>query len=482
MNKKLSLSRRDLLKYSAATLAISATGLGSFSFASNKRSAVVIGAGIAGLSTAYELKKAGFEVIVMEKWDFVGGRMRDAKMGPIYLMPHALGVLQGTKEIHNLAEEVGIANDFSGEAEADFDYLNNGVGTYAHSLRFNYDDVSKIPGLTTETIRTLPKLRDDLLSIKQKVDPSFISTGAYLDNETVGQYFNRILGQQAANQVLDYWVDPFLAAWGWTRNETTSIAVTSWMAHGQGTKTPRAGIGVLTRKLGELVPLSLSTTVRYITPPDIDGRHTVHYLTKDFERKSITPDIVVCATEGKFIPEIIQGMDDTHLKFFSSIDFSKAISVQWALMDDASPKEILGEAYTQTHPDPVKRRIAAWYLIPKGLDHPENPARLAVALRRSEVSEWQRSGLSQAEYSLRLLKQVYPEFNEAKITNTVVTGCDDLVHMPKGFVKDMSKILSEQNRVKHGLYFAGEYLAGAHTAAACASGRNTARTIINHWS
>jgi hypothetical protein len=34
---------------------------------------------------------------------------------------------------------------------------------------------------------------------------------------------------------------------------------------------------------------------------------------------------------------------------------------------------------------------------------------------------------------------------------------------------------------KRGLYFAGEYVAGAHTGAACASGRSIARLIKQHW-
>ena len=41
----------------------------------------------------------------------------------------------------------------------------------------------------------------------------------------------------------------------------------------------------------------------------------------------------------------------------------------------------------------------------------------------------------------------------------------------------MAAVLREQEREKHGLYFAGEYLAGTHTGAAWASGRTIARTI-----
>ncbi|CAI8894702.1 FAD-dependent oxidoreductase [Pseudomonas serbica] len=482
MSKDIRISRRDTLKLGGAALALAATGFNPFAFASDKKSAVVIGAGIAGLSAAYDLKQAGYDVVVMEKWDFIGGRMRDAKMGPLLLMPHALGVLQNTNEIHSLAKEVGIAHEFSGDADADAYVMNNGIGSYPISLKFNLDEISKIPGFTKETVASLPKLQWELEKVKSEIDPSLVATGAAWDHETVGQFFVRVLGKEEAEQFMDSWLDPFLAAWGWTRYETSCVPVIAWMAHGYGTKTPRGGIGVLTRKLGEMLPVSLSTTVRYITPPGKDGRHTIHYLTSELERKSVSPDIVICATEGKFIPELVQGLDKDQLDFFRGIDFTKSVSVRYVLADDAAPKDYIGDAYTKSHPDPIKSRIWFWSVNPKGTDYPENPASISMVLQRSEVAGWQRSGLSQPDYCLPLLKSVYPDLNEAKIDSIVTTGCDDLVHMQPGYVKKIAKILAEQESKKRGLYFIGEYMAGAHTAAACASGRSTARTIIKHWS
>ncbi len=46
---------------------------------------VVLGAGLAGLATAYELRRAGVEVTVLEKEDWVGGMARSWKTGPYWL-------------------------------------------------------------------------------------------------------------------------------------------------------------------------------------------------------------------------------------------------------------------------------------------------------------------------------------------------------------------------------------------------------------
>jgi len=64
----------------------------------------------------------------------------------------------------------------------------------------------------------------------------------------------------------------------------------------------------LPRKLGSLLPVQNNTTVRYISPPDSSGRHTVHYLDTNLQRRSVTPDVVVCAVEGKDLDRLVQGM------------------------------------------------------------------------------------------------------------------------------------------------------------------------------
>jgi len=60
-------------------------------------------------------------------------------------------------------------------------------------------------------------------------------------------------------------------------------------------------------------------------------------------------------------------------------------------------------------------------------------------------------------------------------------SCDDLCYMAIGYVTRIFEVLQEQRKQRNGLYFAGEYVAGAHTAAACASGRDVAKLIAKHW-
>jgi NADPH-dependent 2,4-dienoyl-CoA reductase/sulfur reductase-like enzyme len=74
------MHRRDALKLLGLLLLGSSSstycgGSGSGTSMSSKRQTVVIGAGLAGLSAARELRKNGHEVVVLEARDRVGGRI-----------------------------------------------------------------------------------------------------------------------------------------------------------------------------------------------------------------------------------------------------------------------------------------------------------------------------------------------------------------------------------------------------------------------
>ncbi|MEE9166164.1 MAG: FAD-dependent oxidoreductase [Candidatus Neomarinimicrobiota bacterium] len=75
------ISRREFIRTagSGASLAIVAPGGLAKAFSSapeSSRHVIVIGAGLAGLSCAYELDRAGFDVTVLEARTYSGGRVR----------------------------------------------------------------------------------------------------------------------------------------------------------------------------------------------------------------------------------------------------------------------------------------------------------------------------------------------------------------------------------------------------------------------
>ena len=77
-----------------------------------RKDVVVIGAGISGLVCAYRLKSLGFDVLLLEKSDRVGGVMQTEIIDG-YQIERGPNSSQGTEELLALVEELGITSELA---------------------------------------------------------------------------------------------------------------------------------------------------------------------------------------------------------------------------------------------------------------------------------------------------------------------------------------------------------------------------------
>ncbi len=472
------MRRREVLKAAGGLTGVALLS-GARVRANTRPTALVVGSGIAGLSAAYDLLQAGFHVSIMEKESIPGGRMVNTWVGPRYLNQHAGGVLTAYREMFALGDEVGV--NLHGDIPYDESLIDNGHGLYNHALRFHFTEVMNVPGLSEETKQKLPQLVPDLARYRSEVDPCYIVTGVDYDVESLEGYFKRVLGKEAGQEIIDYWIDPVCDAWGSLPEMSTCVANLSWLAQQDAEfNIPHDGIGVLTRRLAELVDIRYDTTVMRIGGADAHGRHRVHYLTAEGDRQSVAADIVVCAVEGKYVPHLLEEQSRKQRELLEATFFTKAASVCYLLKEEYAPGEFVYGRYIGRHPDEHKRRIYYWGANPQDWADRDKRPSVEVDLARREHARWLESGLPLQSYGLRLLKPFHP-VEPHMIDDIVVLGGDDLVDMPVGYVKKMAAVIGEQESRRRGLYLCGEYLGAPHTGGACASGRNVARNIIGHW-
>jgi oxygen-dependent protoporphyrinogen oxidase len=186
------------------------------------RTAAVVGAGIAGLSAAYDLHKAGFETTVFESRDRVGGRIWTVHKGD-FLMDLGTAVYLGTyRDAIKLIHEVGLSDQFversaMGAMMRDgtihrFDYttpVRTALGTKALSWPAKLKAI-KLAALTFKTRKSLGYDTYDEL--------------AALDTETVRDYCRRELNEE----LLQYCGRPLVSG-TWVADDTdTSLALMLW--------------------------------------------------------------------------------------------------------------------------------------------------------------------------------------------------------------------------------------------------------------
>ena len=129
-------------------------------------------------------------------------------MGPLYGFTHAAGVATFNREQFALARELGIEDQLMGEGGSG--WAENEYGGYELDAFWRPGMIARVSGLTDETRRMLPSVDADMERIRQEVDPCLLGTGTAWDDETIGDYFERKMGKEAATQIIRYWIDPFL--------------------------------------------------------------------------------------------------------------------------------------------------------------------------------------------------------------------------------------------------------------------------------
>jgi protoporphyrinogen oxidase len=77
--------------------------------ATTAKRVVVVGTGIAGLTAAYDLKKAGHQVTVLEAKDIPGGRMAEKMEGSFMKYTGATGLFRFYKDMWDVIAELGLS-------------------------------------------------------------------------------------------------------------------------------------------------------------------------------------------------------------------------------------------------------------------------------------------------------------------------------------------------------------------------------------
>ena len=283
---------------------------------SSRGSVAVVGAGIAGLTAAYRLKRAGFSPTVFEASDYVGGRIRSFQRGDFLFDVGAFIYLGSYLESVELIKEVGLENQLGA-----FD----AYGAMPKQGELKYLDLNK-------PVRTL--LGSDYLSLGSKFkaiklfrllfkhwdnlnyhDASGI---AEIDNDTVASYCRRELNEELYQYLASVVVrGPWLTDPG-----KASIAQLLWTL--KNFFKPYfygldSGMDALPRALGKQLDVKLQHAVRNVA----DNGKTVEVSFNDAEGKSRSEhfDRCVITTTTDRALAIYPQMNAVQKQFYESTDY-----------------------------------------------------------------------------------------------------------------------------------------------------------------
>ena len=429
---------------------------------------IVVGAGTAGLTAAWELSRAGVEVTVLDRDDRVGGRVLTADVEGTPVEFGACFLTNFYPSTLRLARDIGLTDGVKPLQP---------VGAVPRGGRLH--GLSALGLFRNSLIPAGSKLRlfktaGTIVRHWRSLDHQAMWRADRLDTRSVAAY-------AAANldaHVLDYIFDPSLRAFlYWEPEQTTQAMLFIMLKQAIGMRrvpVPGGRISALPEALAHTVEVRLGAEVREVRPRPESGYTVVAAI--DGQEHRLTADGVVCATTATQVPLLLPELTDKQREFFGSIRYSATAAVAIPTRGEVlRPYTGLLMPRRETRDLAAATRRSADGATPDGerdvlmLYASSNGARRLSTMDAREI----------ADALLAELRTVVPGF-DAKLE----PGAAVVRHWPEALpIFDVGHLRAlrrfAEGRYETGsLVFAGDYLGGPFIEGAVTSGLDAARRLL----
>ncbi len=437
----------------------------------------IVGAGIAGLSAAYDLKKAGHSVTLYDMNDFPGGRMADQVINGVNVHTGASIIFSFNTEMFDLIDELGIKDDLYVLRDGIGVEVDNGEQRYELRLTPNPAFLLTHEAFGVRTKARLATLLPDMIAAGLKTDPCLMHTAVAYDDESVADYITR----KVSEEFLENYIEPyFRAPWHWEPEAISRAYLLSMMGHVvSGTEcTFNQGIGHLTRTLAKSLDVRLGHAVDAIRETS-DGM--VLDVRTEGEVTEVKADLVVCAVEGTRVGQICPDLNGAERGFFDGVRYNRGARLYYALRHGNVEK--VQRWFTRRHPSIVSLYYVTNNdtLVPEGVTQPAYiQAELTPEVSARAAAEGGQGNLDR--YVRDDVRRLFPTIDD-DVTGIAEQWWDAMLpEWRPGYAREVAAFLIRQEQAPRRIYYCGDYLSQSHTGGACASGRIVARHMMRHWS
>lgn len=436
---------------------------------------VVVGAGMAGLSAAYELQRAGCQVTVLEAKDMPGGRMAARMEGSFMKYTGATGLFEFYRDMWVLLDEFGMKDKLAPYPQMGSGIANNTRETY--ELNFNRT-VGMLfhPAMSLGSRLRLASLIPDFWRARQVVDPCLIHTAADFDDESMSEYITRKVGADFLENVIAV---VYRNLWAWNVEQSSKAYFLMIYPHvrNRPSYTLAGGIGGLTTALASKLDVRYGVKVEGVHRSDDSVGRTVSF-TGPQGRGQMRADIVVMALPGNQVRDKLADMTHWESSFFTEVPYAQYALVHYVLKNPPKKEFDIRTFHTRAHQTPIS--FLKTYNGNAKL--PGDPPRVWVVLAPDRLRHYVAEDGSDLDRVARhYAKQLYPTLEE-EIAEVHPMYKDYIIAMfPPGQARRVRSFLATQEAGPKNIYYVGDYLGNATTGGACAIGRRTAAKIVEHW-
>jgi oxygen-dependent protoporphyrinogen oxidase len=421
-----------------------------------KKRIAVIGAGISGLTCAYELQKAGCEVVVFEKRGWVGGRMSTRTKDGLPFDLGANHLCNLYREMKKYCEEFGIGWE-------KMTFSNYGI----------FKDGKVMPLMHSASLWSRFTFFLKQLRKRQVHDFFDLSNAAFLDTESGDEYGKKV----AAKDIRDFLIDGFVSTYQFHRADEISsgafIAILESLGRdGNGWNLYHlpGGMSTLPEAFAKRLPIQLDAGVSKLIA-EKDG------VTVEINGKLERFDAAVLASTAPATIHYYQNPTEAQKELLEKSEYATSISVALRFKKSALPAQsVVWTPFVQSP------KISGYTNeLMKGKD--------VVQGEDSLLCVWLHEGFAKSlinKSDEEIFAAVIPALKEVApwITSETVIAPHDIERwteaMPKFTYGHLTRVKNflEQHQGEQNVFLCGDFMNSLWTEGSIRGGQRTAKKIL----
>ncbi|MDM8356115.1 protoporphyrinogen/coproporphyrinogen oxidase [Pandoraea communis] len=427
-------------------------------------STIVVGAGIAGLSAAWELQAAGVSVRVLEVASVVGGRMGDRFENGIAYNSGARLIYPFSRDLHRIIEAVGVTSSLVPLRRLSALCTSPG-GPYSIELMPS-SRALLTPGLPLGERCRLIRAALTLRARKRQVDPDWAVSALAWDDVTLADCIREEIG----DGVLKRMIEPvFRGTRSFDADSISALFYQSTMPHLVGEDTVftlAGGMGQLCTALADRLPVETGVAVTAVEP------HADRCVVTLADGRELSTDYVVIATEGARIAPLLVRPSLEEREMLAAIRYnalgiahfavagSLEPGIEFAMRD--SPTRIA--TYQQLNAAPRQGRPNAQVYCQLT---PEAIRQVQVQCATDRLDEW----------VIDEVRARIPDFDQRRLSTVNQWIAHKIPIFYPGYGHRLRRFLDWQDAGKSRIRYCGDWMSQALLGGACASGVRVAAQI-----
>ena len=426
---------------------------------------VVVGAGIAGLTAAYYLKRSGHQVKVLEANKKAGGRMITIHWQGFQIDPGASFLTSRDQFLYKLIDELGVGDELKPFRKENVgfqvDIMRNNK---LHNVNFmSLKSYLQWSGVSLQARLSMVKLLPHLWKYR-KADPYHPELAPGEDDETMEEFFSN----KVHKEMFDYWAQPSMDVMcsylpGDYSGKMLLLSYVNYLS----TKTVsfKKGIGFLTQLLADQLDVEYNAPVSSLEFHQGKMGVKINYRLKGAEA-TLDADLVIVAVPGDSVLSLFKNPQPAWKSFFPKVNYTKSAKLFMRLESDDPALDRGGCFFPRNEP---------WITSVIGWERQANGSIRAMGALKADHY---RPELTDEEFSNMIIKEAIrlePAF-EGHIKDTLVYRWQHKVPTFRPGYLDALKAFKNDPQ-ESPIYYCGDYLILGSAGSALASGWQCADRI-----